>query len=145
MRQGVSRRRHLRNNIREVSLMQTITYAGTDVSISELCLGTMMFGDRCDQSESDRNLSNEFATARGLHPAQLAVAWVRKTPGVTSPISGVSSLRQLQASIDAMEVTLSDAEYHEIAAMFDAAVKEEAGGNYANLRRATDLIAIDTE
>ncbi len=86
---------------------------------------------------------NEMAAARGLHPAQLAVAWICKSPGVTSPISGVSSLGQLQASIDAMAVDLTDGEYAAIAAMFDSAVQEESGGNYANLRRATDLVAME--
>ncbi len=85
---------------------------------------------------------NQFAVERGLHPAQLAVAWVRKSPGVASPISGVSSLGQLQASLDAMAVELSDDEYATLTALFDTAVKEEAGGNFAPLRRAFDLIAL---
>lgn len=87
------------------------------------------------------NAFNRFAADRGLHPAQLAVAWVRKSPGVSNPISGVSSLRQLQASIDAVEVDLTDAEYTELTGLFDTAVKEESGGSFAGLRRATDLVA----
>lgn len=82
----------------------------------------------------------EFADARDLHPAQLAIAWVRHSPGVASPIVGVSSERQLQASIDAFDVTLSAAEYEELTAMFDTAVKEETGGNFPNLRRSTTLV-----
>jgi len=82
----------------------------------------------------------QFAADRNLHPAQLAVAWVRKSPGVSSPIAGVSSLGQLQASVDAMDIALSDEEYAQVTAMFDTAVKEEAGGNYAPLRRAIDLV-----
>lgn len=81
-----------------------------------------------------------FAAARNLHPAQLAIAWVRHSAGVTSPIVGVSSLNQLQATIDAFDVTLSDAEYDEVTQMFDAAVKEESGGNFSNLRRAMDIV-----
>ncbi len=84
---------------------------------------------------------NQFAADRGLHPAQLATAWVNHTPGVTSPVVGVSSLRQLQSSIGAFDVTLSSDEYAEITAMFDAAVKEESGGNYPNLRRVLNLVA----
>lgn len=83
----------------------------------------------------------QFAADRGLHPAQLAVAWIRASPGVASPIAGVSSLNQLQASIDAMNVDLSDEEYAEVTAMFDTVVKEESGGNFTPLRRATDLVA----
>ncbi len=81
-----------------------------------------------------------FAEERNLHPAQLSVAWVRKSAGVSCPISGVSSLGQLQASIDAMSVDLSDEEYAELTGLFDTAVKEESGGNFAGLRRATDLV-----
>ena len=84
---------------------------------------------------------NRFAADRGLHPAQLATAWVNHTPGVTAPIVGVSSLRQLQSSIGAFEVTLSDDEYSEVTNMFDTAVKEESGGNYPNLRRSFNLVA----
>ena len=84
---------------------------------------------------------NSFAADRSLHPAQLAVAWVNHTPGVTAPVVGVSSLRQLQSSIGAFDVTLSDDEYVEITDMFDTAVKEEAGGSYPGLRRAFNLVA----
>lgn len=83
----------------------------------------------------------QFATDRNLHPAQLAVAWVRHSPGVAAPIVGVSSERQLQASIDAFDVTLSADEYAELTGMFDTAVKEESGGNFAPLRRALNLVA----
>ncbi|RME80071.1 MAG: aldo/keto reductase [Caldilineae bacterium] len=85
---------------------------------------------------------NQFAAERSLHPAQLAIAWVRHTPGVTAPIVGVSSRRQLESSLGAFDVTLSDAEYQTIADMFDAAVKEESGGNFAHLRRAFDLVDV---
>ncbi|MEM7126142.1 MAG: aldo/keto reductase [Chloroflexota bacterium] len=85
---------------------------------------------------------NQFAAERNLHPAQLAIAWVRYSAGVTSPIVGVSSLNQLQATIDAFSVDLSDAEYDELTQMFDAEVREESGGNFSNLRRAMDLVAL---
>jgi aryl-alcohol dehydrogenase-like predicted oxidoreductase len=83
---------------------------------------------------------NQFAAERGLHPAQLAVAWLRKSPAVTCPIIGVSSARQLEASLTGFRVTLSDAEYGEVTAMFDTAVKEEAGGAFAPLRRDLSLV-----
>lgn len=83
---------------------------------------------------------NQFAADRGLHPAQLATAWVNHSAGVTSPIVGVSSLGQLQASIDAFDVELSADDYSTVTAMFDTAVKEETGGNFPNLRRALDLV-----
>ncbi len=81
-----------------------------------------------------------FAAERNLHPAQLAVAWVRHSPGVSAPLVGVSSERQLQASIDAFDVELSAEEYATLTNMFDTAVKEETGGNFPNLRRMTTLV-----
>ena len=84
---------------------------------------------------------NQFAADRNLHPAQLAVAWVRHSPGVAAPIVGVSSERQLLASIAAFEVDLSADNYATITAMFDTAVKEETGGNFPSLRRALNLVA----
>lgn len=84
----------------------------------------------------------KFAADRNLHPAQLAVAWVRHSPGVAAPIVGVSSERQLQASIDAFDVVLSADEYAELTGLFDTAVKEETGGNYPNLRQAINLVAV---
>jgi len=84
----------------------------------------------------------QFAADRKLHPAQLAVAWVRHSPGVAAPIVGVSSERQLQASIDAFDVALSADEYEALTGLFDTAVKEESGGNYANLRQSTTLVQL---
>ncbi len=37
--------------------MKTITFGSTGEQVSEICLGTMMFGNSCDQAESDRILS----------------------------------------------------------------------------------------
>ena len=83
---------------------------------------------------------HQFAADRGLHPAQLAVAWVRHSPGITAPIVGVSSERQLQASLDAFSVTFSEDEYAALTGIFDTAVKEESGGSYAPLRRVLNLV-----
>lgn len=47
----------------------------------------------------------------------------------------------MQALNDAFEVTLSADDYEAVTAMFDTAVKEESGGNFAPLRRALDLVA----
>lgn len=82
----------------------------------------------------------EFAADRQLHPAQLVVAWLRHSPAVTNPIIGVSSERQLHASLAAFDVNLTDAEYAEVTGMFDTAVKEEAGGAFAGLRRDFNLV-----
>lgn len=82
----------------------------------------------------------QHADARGLHPAQLAIAWLRHSPAVTSVIGGVSALGQLQPLIDACAVELSDAEYAELTGLFDTGVKEEAGGAFPGLRRELQLL-----
>jgi|GEM_PF-6074104 len=40
--------------------MKTIEYSNSGEQVSEMCLGTMMFGDRCDQAESDRILNTSI-------------------------------------------------------------------------------------
>jgi aryl-alcohol dehydrogenase-like predicted oxidoreductase len=83
---------------------------------------------------------NRFAAGRGLHPAQLAIAWVRHSPAVTAPIVGASSAAQLQATIAAFDVDLTAEEHAEVTGLFDTAVKEETGGQFPELRRALDLV-----
>jgi len=83
----------------------------------------------------------ELAASLGLHPAQLAVAWVRHSLAVTCPIVGASSLNQITTTLKAFDVALTDEQYAAVTATFDTAVKEETGGNYPNLRRALDLVA----
>lgn len=88
-----------------------------------------------------------FAEKRGVHPAQLAVAWVLHSPAVTSPIVGISSLNQLKLNIQSIDVKLSDAEYSEITSFFDTEVKEEGlqlfpglTYNFPRLRRNLHIV-----
>lgn len=83
---------------------------------------------------------NQFAAGRGLHPAQLALAWVRHSPAVTAPIVGASSAAQLEATIAAFDVDLTAEEYAEVTETFDTAVKEETGGKFPELRRTLNLL-----
>ena len=75
-----------------------------------------------------------FAKIRGIHPVQLALAWVRYSPAVTSPIVGVSSLAQLQTSIDAFDFNLTADEYDELTFLFDTEVKEEGLQRFPGLK-----------
>lgn len=93
---------------------------------------------------------NQSAAERGVHPAQLATAWVRYSPAVTSPIVGVSTLDQLQVSMGAFDFDLSDKEYETITHIFDTEIKEEGlqrfpdkQYNFARLRRNLNLISGD--
>ncbi len=119
----------------QVSLIDT--RAQTD---SRLLTWLAQYGDSVDRF-------NQFAAERGVHPAQLATAWVRYSPAVTTPIVGVSSLSQLQTSIEAFELDLDDEEYEAITRLFDTEIKEEGlqkfpgmRYNFPRLRRNLNLV-----
>jgi L-glyceraldehyde 3-phosphate reductase len=58
---------------------------------------------------------NEIAGRRGQTLAQMALAWTRRDPRVTSTLIGVSSVRQLEDSLGALEnPTFSEEELAEI-------------------------------
>ena len=57
------------------------------------------------------------AAERGVHPATLAVAWVMANPAITAPIIGARNLRQLEASLAALDLDMTDQWHAEIAAL----------------------------
>jgi aryl-alcohol dehydrogenase-like predicted oxidoreductase len=83
---------------------------------------------------------NQFAADHGLHPAQLAIAWVRYSPATTGPIVGVSSAAQLEPTLAAFDFDLTDEQYIEVTGFFDTGVKEEGGGEFPRLRRELNLL-----
>jgi aryl-alcohol dehydrogenase-like predicted oxidoreductase len=52
----------------------------------------------------------EVAEARGVPPAQLALAWLLHKPGVTAPIVGATKLEHLEDALAAVELSLSEDE-----------------------------------
>ncbi|AWH88467.1 aldo/keto reductase [Limnobaculum parvum] len=64
------------------------------------------------QAEEDAIVSavEQVATARGVPPAQIALAWVRHRKVVTSPIIGASKPHHLDDAVAALSLTLSDEE-----------------------------------
>jgi aryl-alcohol dehydrogenase-like predicted oxidoreductase len=52
----------------------------------------------------------KVAEARGLPPAQIALAWILAKPGVTAPIVGATKRDHLETALAALEVKLSDDE-----------------------------------
>ena len=50
------------------------------------------------------------AAARGLPRAQVALAWVLRTPGITGPIVGATRPGHLEDAVAALSITLTDAE-----------------------------------
>jgi len=54
------------------------------------------------------------AEARGLPPAQVALAWVTSRPAITAPIIGATKLEQLESAVAALEVQLTDDEVRKL-------------------------------
>ncbi len=52
----------------------------------------------------------EVARDRGVHNAQIALAWVLQQPGVTAPIVGASKPGHLEDAVAALDIKLHDAE-----------------------------------
>jgi aryl-alcohol dehydrogenase-like predicted oxidoreductase len=57
------------------------------------------------------------AKERGLHPATLGVAWVMSHPAITAPIIGARNVEQLESSLAAVEVAMTDEWRDEISAL----------------------------
>jgi aryl-alcohol dehydrogenase-like predicted oxidoreductase len=58
-----------------------------------------------------------WCASRGLDPAAVAIAWLLREPVVSSAILGATSVAQLEQNAKALEVTLSEAEWREVAAL----------------------------
>jgi 1-deoxyxylulose-5-phosphate synthase len=52
----------------------------------------------------------DVAEARGVPPAQVALAWVATRPGVTAPIVGATKTRHLSDALAALSIELDDEE-----------------------------------
>jgi len=59
----------------------------------------------------------ELAQAHNTHAATLAVAWVAQNQRIAAPIISARSVAQLQPSLAALDFTMSDALYAEMAAL----------------------------
>ena len=53
----------------------------------------------------------------GYHPVSLAVAWVSRNKAVTAPIIGARSVKQLEDSLRAVEINLTNQLYDAISEM----------------------------
>ena len=55
--------------------MKTVQFGATGVMVSELCLGTMMFADRCDYAASEAIVN--AALAHGINFVDTAAMYTR--------------------------------------------------------------------
>jgi len=58
-----------------------------------------------------------FAKEQNTHPATLAVAWVMSHPAITAPILGARNVSQLDASLAAVDIKMTDELRERIAAL----------------------------
>jgi len=68
----------------------------------------------------------EVAAARGVPPAQVALAWLLHKPGVTAPIVGATRLEHLDDAVAAERLSLDD---HEIARLEEHYVPHAVSGH----------------
>lgn len=59
----------------------------------------------------------DYAAKAGVHPATLAVAWVKANPALTAPIIGARNLEQLEPSLAAGDYEMTAQQYEEISAL----------------------------
>ena len=57
---------------------------------------------------------NEVAAARGVPPAQVALAWLWHKPAVTAPIVGATKVTHLEDALAAEQLSLDDAEIDQL-------------------------------
>src|SRR5579863_9330868 len=60
----------------------------------------------------------EVAAARGVPPAQVALAWLLSRPGVTAPIVGATRLRHITDALDALALSLTAAEVRSLEELY---------------------------
>ena len=59
------------------------------------------------------------ADRRGVKPAQVALAWLLRQPGVTAPIIGASKMQQLDQALEAENIALTDEECRELEELYE--------------------------
>lgn len=95
-----------------------------------------------DAHESARRFA-ELAAEAGVHPATLAVAWVRRNKAVTAPLLGARNVQQLEPGLAAATFDLDDELAQRIEAMVPAPppatdrTEERSGQSYGAQLLAT--------
>jgi aryl-alcohol dehydrogenase-like predicted oxidoreductase len=82
---------------------------------------------------------NRLAAERGVAPAQLAIAWVLAKDSTIVPVIGARTRRQLEESLAALEIQLTNEEISRLEEAIPAS--EVAGSRYAEMQ----MRALDSE
>ena len=69
-----------------------------------------IFGDLAskDQNWATLDAVQAVASKLGAEPSQVAYSWVTNRPGVTAPIMGAKTLKQLEANLAAADLELDE-------------------------------------
>ncbi len=97
---------------------------GTVRSRSDAMIRSMRIGQEADYAVL--KVVEDIARARGVSPAQVALAWVHHSPAVTCPIIGASKMYQLDEAIAALDISL---EMEELARLKDAYIPHAVAGH----------------
>ncbi len=82
---------------------------------------TDAFGKQMYARDEDFMISNrvaEMADARGVRPAQIALAWMLSKPWITSPIIGATKMNHLEEAVGAIDVKLSEDEIQQLESLY---------------------------
>ena len=96
-------------------------------SDTRLLTWLVSYGDELEQF-------SQLARDVGLLPSQLAIAWVRKSVAITAPIVGISSLSQLETSMEAFSTDLSQELYDRVCQLFPTQLREEGFQRFPGLK-----------
>ncbi|MCA1558954.1 MAG: aldo/keto reductase [Acidobacteria bacterium] len=80
------------------------------------------FAHRLYYADSDFQIVDRVVTvanARGVAPAQIALAWLLRRPGLTAPIVGASKMAQLDQAVEALEIALTDDECRQLEELYE--------------------------
>jgi len=80
--------------------------------------GKTLYAHTADADRKVVEAVAKVAKARGVAPAQVALAWVLSHPGISAPIVGASRPGHLDDALAAVELKLSDAERAELEAPY---------------------------
>ena len=69
--------------------------------------GKQLYRQRADSDRAIIGAVADVAAARAIPRAQVALAWVRQQPAVTSPIVGVTKMSHLEDAVASVDLTLT--------------------------------------
>lgn len=73
------------------------------------------YGDESNYVIADAFVAH--AKERGVTPSALAIAWVMSHPAVTAPLIGARNIEQLESSLEALHITMTESWRDEISAL----------------------------